>query len=315
MFPCKVGSAWEVVAPAKLNLYLDVLGGRPDGFHELETLMLPVRIYDSLRWTAASPEENGVAPALRIRNLLSGADAPQPDLGPGNLVLRAAESLARAAGIAPCGTFELIKRIPIQAGMGGGSSDAAAALLLANAAWGIGYSYERLASLAGELGSDIPFFLQSSAAICRGRGEQVEPVAGLPLLHFVVVKPPVGLSTAEVFSRWRRSSDQPATLRRETERIETGDRPLSKLIASLRHGALAESGIWMQNALESAAAELSPWINRLRQVFAECGCYAHGMTGSGSATFGVMRSARQARRTAQLLATRRLGTVLVTASC
>ena len=154
MFPDK--AVWEIFAPAKLNLYLEVLGPRADGFHALETLMLPVRVYDRLSWrgSGAAGADEYVADAdeglsLRVRNLLPGsshASHNPPLLGDDNdnLVLRAARLLAKTAGISPSGRFDLVKRIPIQAGMGGGSSDAAAALKLANAAWGIGYSQEQL---------------------------------------------------------------------------------------------------------------------------------------------------------------------------
>ncbi|MCG8450600.1 MAG: 4-(cytidine 5'-diphospho)-2-C-methyl-D-erythritol kinase [Pirellulales bacterium] len=305
MLSCKVGSAGEVFAPAKLNLYLNVLGPRPDGFHDLETLMVPVRVYDTLRWTDATSTATDDRLTVRIRNRL--AEDTSRELGhvSDNLVFRAAELLAQSAGITPRGTFELTKRIPIQAGMGGGSSDAAAALVLANKVWGVGYSPEQLGQLAAELGSDVPFFLQSSPAICRGRGERIETAAGLPRLHFVVVKPPAGLSTATVFSR----------LKLRQSAAETSAQPLEQLVRSLRRGAVAQAGYWMRNTLETAASELSPWIARLRQVLSDCGAWAHLMTGSGSACFGVMRSALQARRTAQILASRNLGTVWATSSC
>ena len=316
MFPCKVGSAWEVFAPAKLNLYLDVMGCRPDGFHELETLMVPVRIYDSLRWI----QKPSPGLTLRIQNLLPPGSfanegfatdemAPREsvlvdaDAKADNLVLRAGQLLAQSAGIQPCGTFELVKRIPIQAGMGGGSSDAAATLRLANAAWGIGYSTRQLVSLAAELGRDVPFFLQSSSAICRGRGELIESVTGLPHLHFVILKPAIGLSTAEVFSRFKGE-------RRFGAKQET----LPKLITLLRRGDIAQASSLMHNTLESVAAEMTPWIERLRKSFANCGCYTQLMTGSGSAFLGVMRSAAQAKSAAHLLASRGLGTVLTTSS-
>jgi len=166
MFPYKVGSAWEIFAPAKLNLYLEVLGPRADGFHALETLMVPVRVYDQLLWHDCDGPATGDQLTLRVRSVLSNrgqADLHLSDVS-NNLVLRAARLLAETAGIAPRGRFDLIKRIPIQAGMGGGSSDAAAALLLANQAWGIGYSREQLQPLAAQLGSDVPFFLNHGAA-------------------------------------------------------------------------------------------------------------------------------------------------------
>lgn len=303
MFPHKIGSAWEIHAPAKLNLYLDVLGSRADGFHELETLLVSVRIYDQLRWEESSIPT--AKPLLRIRNFLERSSISIPPLASGadNLVCRATERLAQAAGMEPHGTFELTKRIPMQAGLGGGSSDAAAALLLANAAWGIGYSRRRLAKLAAEVGSDVPFFLNYGAAICRGRGEIVEAVSALPRMHFVVVKPPASLSTAEVFSRWKQQPDAAAT---------SG---LGSLVALLRSGALAQAGRWMVNQLEAAAAAISPWIDRLRYELAGQNFCGQLMTGSGSACFGLARSATQARRVARLLSGKDLGSVFATSSC
>lgn len=301
MFPHKIGSAWEVPAPAKLNLYLDVLGSRTDGFHELETLLVPVRIYDQLLWSASPGAGPGTS--LRIRSLLQ-RDSPETapiNAGANNLVCRAAERLAQAAGIEPQGTFDLYKRIPVQAGLGGGSSDAAAALVLANAAWGIGYSRGRLIELAAGLGSDVPFFLGGGAAVCRGRGEQVQRVAGLPHLHFVVVKPPASLSTATVFGQWAENAAPRGGL--------------AALVASLHGGTLVQAGRRMVNRLETAAAALSPWIERILGELAKQSLCGRLMTGSGSACFGLARSAWHARRVARLLSGKDLGSVFATSSC
>jgi len=305
MFPCKVGSAWEIFAPAKLNLCLEVVGPRTEGFHPLETLMVPVRIFDQLRWNDDLPKTRG--PLLQIRNFLAGSRSTDVSLGDlaNNLVLRAVQKLASAAGVEPRGSFELVKRIPIEAGLGGGSSDAAAALLLANEAWKINYSRERLSQLAAALGSDVPFFLGSGPAICRGRGEQVEPVAGLPRLHFVLVKPPVGLSTPKVF-------EQLAINHRSASEVQ---RSSSVLVEALRRGALADAGPWMVNCLEAAAEQLSPWIARLRGIFSQLPCWGHFMTGSGTAYVGVMRSACQARAVARSIAGKNLGRVFATSTC
>ena len=315
MFPHKVGSAWEVYTPAKLNLYLDVLGSRADGFHELETLLVPVRICDQLRWED-SPNPTAT-PFLRVRDLLEiGSTSTVPlTTGADNLVCRATERLAQAAGMEPRGTFELTKRIPGPAGLGGGSSNAAAALLLANAAWGIGYSRRRLAELAAEVGSDVPFFLNSGAAVCRGRGEIVETVSALPRMHFVVVKPPVSLSTTEVFAQWEQQRDAAAGETDETVERRSVASGLGMLVELLRSGALAQAGQWMVNRLESAAAAISPWIDRLRHELAGQSLCGQLMTGSGSACFGLARSATQARRVARLLSGKDLGSVFATSSC
>jgi 4-diphosphocytidyl-2-C-methyl-D-erythritol kinase len=313
MLPHKAGSGWAIDCPAKLNLYLDVLGSRTDGFHELETLLVPVRICDQLRWedTPNLPAK----PSLRIRELPHPCSATAESLSSGadNLVSRATERLAQAAGLEPRGTFELTKRIPMQAGMGGGSSNAAAALLLANAAWGVGYSRRRLAELAAEVGSDVPFFLSGGAAVCRGRGEIVEAVSGLPRLHFVIVKPPTSLSTAKVFDSWDQQRDA-AVIETHVEK-HAGASGLNSLIEVLRNGALAQAGQWMVNQLESAAGAISPWILRLRQELSKQGLCGPMMTGSGSACFGMARSATQARRIARLLSGRNLGSVVATSSC
>jgi len=293
----KVGSRCGTLAPAKLNLYLEVLGPRADGFHPLETLMVPVRIYDQLFWQEGSPAASQECLTLRVRSLLPEVSDTDQLLGDGsdNLVLRAARLLAKNAGIAPRGRFDLFKRIPVQAGMGGGSSDAAAALLLANVAWRIGYSRRQLLPLAAQLGSDVPFFLSQGAALCRGRGELIEPVTRLPRLHFVIVKPTAGLSTAEVFGRL------PQRAETGEARAKTSDERVSQLIGRLQSGDIAAACQAMTNRLEIAATQLAPWLGRLRAILMRLGCLGYFMTGSGSAYVGVMHSANQARYIARRL--------------
>jgi len=260
--------------------------------------MVPVRIFDQLRWNDTAAGLETPVPQLQIYNLLANRHSPDAQLTAqnDNLVLKAVHQLAQAAGVEPRGSFQLVKRIPIQAGLGGGSSNAAAALLLANKAWKINYSRQRLAQLAAGLGSDVPFFLGSGPAICRGRGEQVDPIAGLPRLHLIIIKPPVGLSTPKVFEQLSVSTQS------ASERQTTSAARLTLLVEALRKGAVAEAGQWMVNRLETAADQLSPWIAQLRGLFSHLGCWAHFMTGSGTAYVGVMRSARQARIVARSIA-------------
>jgi 4-diphosphocytidyl-2-C-methyl-D-erythritol kinase len=313
------GSAWEILAPAKLNLYLEVLGRRDDGFHELETVMTRVRVFDQLAW---SPEKSGsfsltYHPATP-RSIQRLAPANQR-----NLAWRAFELLGQSAGIEPHGQATLFKRIPVQAGMGGASSDAAAALVLANSAWGVHYPVDRLAALAAELGSDVPFFLAGGPAICRGRGERIERISRIPRLHLVIAKPPGGVSTPAAFQ----ALAAPA-LTSNTARNSQGE--LTQLVQCLQRGALTQAARQMVNRLQSAAAGLSPWIGKLQQAFARTDCLAHMMTGSGSAYFGVARSARHALVIARRLAaqgwegrphrgadqeTEPLGIIFATATC
>jgi 4-diphosphocytidyl-2-C-methyl-D-erythritol kinase len=307
MYVRRKSDVWEALAPAKLNLYLEVLGRRTDGFHELETLLAPIRLCDRLSWSPR--DDHGSAAFSLAYHTASAAElircAPPNEH---NLAWRAAELLARTAGVEPHGTLTLTKRIPIQAGLGGGSSDAASALMLANAAWGIDYPTTKLSELAAQLGSDVPFFLAGQTAICRGRGERVEPVVNFPRLNVVVVAPRDGVSTADCFRElaapaWEGS---PATL---------GAGRLAELIDLLRRGSLRAAMQRIGNSLQAPARQLCPTIERLGIAFAALGCYAHQLTGSGSAYFGVMRSARHARQAAAMLTAANLGTVFTTATC
>jgi 4-diphosphocytidyl-2-C-methyl-D-erythritol kinase len=153
---------------------------------------------------------------------------------------------------------------------------------------------EQLVPLAAELGSDVPFFLAARPAMCRGRGEIVEEVSPLGRLHFVVVRPPAGLSTAAVYQACRPSSP--------TRRVEP-------LIAALRRGDARRMGRLLCNRLQPAAAELSPWIGRLETEFAAVDCPAAQMSGSGTSYFGICRSAVHARGIAAQLRSRGVGQV------
>ncbi len=279
----------EVAAPAKLNLFLEVLGKRDDGFHNIETLMLPVSLYDTLSIAATS------SPAIEL-TVHDGWQntADQTPLGAENLVVRALERLRQRAGVERGANVSLVKRIPMAAGLAGGSSDAAAALLLGNESWNLDWSRNRLASVAAELGSDIPFFLHNGAAVCRGRGEQIDPVTGLGQLHFVVAAPPEGLSTASVY-RTCKPSETP--------------HDVYPLIEALRAGRWADIARCLKNRLQQAAEQLSQWIDRLKFEFARLDCVAHQMSGSGTSYFGICRSARHARRIATQLRSRQVGRV------
>lgn len=290
----------EVLTPAKLNLFLEVLGKRDDGFHEIETLMAPIGLYDTLYF------END--PSGRIELFCEAADsqrsaevgeheaAEQLPEGSQNIVFRAIE-LIRTRCQANCGArVRLVKRIPMAAGLAGGSSDAAAALVAANRLWGLNLPTTELAPLAAELGSDVPFFLEPGAAICRGRGEQIERVPALGALSFVVVKPPAGLSTADVYRACR-----PAQAAKTA----------APLVAALRAGRLQEAVGRFHNALQAAAEQLSPWIARLASEFARLDFVGHRMSGSGTSYFGLAKHFRHARRLASELQARGLGRVYV----
>ena len=296
-------------APAKLNLFLEITGQRGDVYHELETLMVPVRIADWLTFRVAPAADHDAAGPIELTLRPSFAVRPPTPIenvpaGSKNLIFRALELLQTRSGCRLGARIALVKHIPISAGMGGGSSDAAAALRLANIGWKLHWDTDRLAELAAEIGSDVPFFVYGGAAICRGRGERVERLPALPTLHFVVAKPPGGLSAGEVYGSYDRLS--------ESERIRERRPSVS---TSVKGGRWGDLGRWMRNRLESAAALLTPWVAQARAIFSELDFVTHQLSGSGSAYFGVCRHAQHARRLANILRTRQLGLVYATRSC
>jgi 4-diphosphocytidyl-2-C-methyl-D-erythritol kinase len=264
-----------VRTPAKLNLFLEILGRRDDGYHELATLMVAVNLYDGLEFT----EE----PSGAVR-LLCDHD----DLGTGsdNLVCRAAELVRRRSGHAGGVTIRLRKKIPLAAGLAGGSSDAAAALAGLNRWWNLGWDSSRLAELGAELGSDVPFFFATPAAWCTGRGERVEPLRLGRVLDFVLVCPPVGLSTAEVF----RNLTPPAE-------------PLSgqDIREAARAGDVEELGRRLYNRLQPVAERLCPAVANACERLARLGPAGQMMSGSGSSVFALCRDGGEALRLARTL--------------
>ena len=188
----------EFFAPAKINLSLRVLGRRADGFHDLESLMCPVSVGDTLDVTRRA-----------AGGLEFVCDDPTLPAGDDNLVVRAARLFCQARGIEPRVRIALTKRIPHGAGLGGGSSDAATTLRALDRLFDTHLSREALAALAAELGSDVPFFIYESAAIIRGRGERVEPVAFPHALPLLLIKPPFGVPTPWAYSRWRDAREIP----------------------------------------------------------------------------------------------------------
>ncbi len=302
-----------VHAPAKLNLFLEVLGRRPDGFHELETVICSVGLYDTLSVDAGEDSEesaelqfncnwSALARSRRVWQSETPTDSgdPQWPADRENLAYRALDLLRKRTGRRVGARVHLVKRIPLAAGLGGGSSDAAAALVAGNLAWQLGLSHDELMACAAELGSDVAFFLARHAAVCRGRGERVEPLAIGSPGWFVIVRPEAGLATADVFKACRPSS---------------APRAVERLLAPLRTGNWGSTSREMFNALEPAAESLSPEIATLRREFEKLDVLGHQMSGSGTSYFGVCRSARVARRAAARLRARRLGNVYAVPGC
>jgi 4-diphosphocytidyl-2-C-methyl-D-erythritol kinase len=275
MLIARHADAVVVWAPAKVNLFLEVWAKRPDGYHEIATLMVTVGLYDTL-----TIKEDASAD-VRLQ-----CDHPELSTGPENLVNRAAALLRQRTGTVRGATLRLVKRIPLAAGLAGGSTDAAATLAGLNALWQLGLTPAELASLGAELGSDIPFFFANGAAWATGRGEQIEPLAVGGPLWFVLVAPPVGLATAAVY-RGVTVPETPLTGAEIRQAVASGD--------------VLEVGRRLHNRLQPAAERLCPtvaqWQARLEN-FQPAGCR---MSGSGTSLFALCRDSGAARRLARAL--------------
>lgn len=282
MYRQSSNNGWVVHAPAKINLALEVIGRQPDGYHQVETLLVPVRLCDTLVYQRSS------APlSCRVRGSIGVSAQPLSLATDDNLAVRAIRLLAQHSGHPAIGELTLEKRIPLQAGLGGGSSDAAAALLLANHAWQLGYARHQLLPLAAQLGTDVPFFLVGGAAVGTGRGQQVAPTPAPSGLPVVITKPAAGLSTPEVFAALG---------------LAPGERrgPIEHRTAQLarRLAAGQPSNRWrhlVRNGLQAAATKLNSWIERMVAVLDRLPLVAHQMTGSGSGYFALCRNWSQAR--------------------
>ena len=305
---------WTVTqhTPAKINLSLEVLGKRTDGYHELATLMASIRLYDTL--TLKPSEETTltlVKGDLSSKNAFLDQDIPTNDE---NLVIRALKRLQSHAGIDQGTDIRLVKRIPSQAGLGGGSSDAAAALVAGNRLWDLGYKTEELAAMGAELGSDIPFFVYAlgksdrksrpkpGIALCRGRGEQIHPLPVRPSMPCVLVKPNHGMSTPEIYKAVEKQDF-------------TNNNPSQALRDVLLRGKWHEIGPWVTNSLQSAALRVHPNMQEIIDAFRRIPVLCHQLSGSGSAYFAICRTLREARRTASMLRAKNLGTVYLTSTC
>jgi 4-diphosphocytidyl-2-C-methyl-D-erythritol kinase len=283
----EIAGGVEVLAPAKLNLFLEVLAKRPDGYHEIESLMVTVDLYDTL--TVTDCDGGSIELECDDQTLPTGSE---------NLVVKAAEHLKVATGSSRGARITLTKVIPAQAGLGGGSSDAAATLVALDRIWDLKTPANRLHAVAGAIGSDVAFFLRAPSAICRGRGERVEPVVLGSPLYFVLVAPDFGVSTAEVYRNLR----PPET-----------PWPIGPVTHALAHGDPAALGRSLFNRLQPVAEAIRPSLGRVRDALAildppPCGSL---MSGSGSAYFGLCPNLAAAHRAVEVLQPLGLGWVRV----
>lgn len=243
-----------LTAPAKINLSLRVHRRREDGFHELETLMVPIGLADRLTL------ERVVGPAGELDFSCSDPEVPDDD---SNLVVRALRKLGGVCGPLPALRVHLEKRIPHGAGLGGGSSDAAAALRGGDALFGLGLPRPVLRELAAELGSDVPFFLEGGACACRGRGEIIEPRPDLCWrLPVLLLKPPFPVPTPWAYQQWATAPALPGIIYAPQE-VPTPDGGSITLVNDLerpvfaKHLVLADMKMWLLDRPEVAGALMS----------------------------------------------------------
>jgi 4-diphosphocytidyl-2-C-methyl-D-erythritol kinase len=255
----------QLYAPAKINLSFEIKGRREDSFHEIETLMTPISLRDRLT-IEQTPGKEGVQ--------FSCDDPSLPD-GENNLVVRAAKLFQKAIGTAGGLRIALEKKIPHGAGLGGGSSDAASTLLGLNELFGTRFDQKNLIGLAAEIGSDVPFFIANTAAICRGRGELVSPISLPRSFNLLLLKPDFGVPTTWAYGRWKDSRELP----------------------EVNYAPQEFSGVRFVNDLERPVFEkyvvlgyLKTWLRRQPEVGAAL------MSGSGSTVFAVIRDGADANQ-------------------
>ena len=265
----------EKRSPYKVNLLLNILGRRADGFHELETVMHPVNLCDRLVFEKQS---SGVE--------LTCSEATLPT-DTRNLVHRAATAFLGAARIADGVKLHLEKKIPLAAGLGGGSGNAATTLLGLNELFGHPLAVEELHELAAALGSDVPFFLQTKPALATARGEKIQPLDFFPAMRgavFFLIHPGFGISTPWAYQNLARF---PAALNGRAGRAE-------QLIVRLRGDDLAAAGREFYNSLEAPALEKYPLLALFQEFLRAHDAAATLMSGSGSTTFAVVEGTNPA---------------------
>jgi len=261
-------------APAKLNLFLRVVRRRDDGYHDVETAVQPVTLADGVE---ASPSED-------LQLVVVGPEAEGVPRGSDNLVIRAARALAEEAGIGPRARLLVAKKVPVAAGLGGGSADAAAALRALNELWGCGLGADLLAGVAARVGSDVPALVYGGPVLARGRGEAVEPIE-VARTWWVLVPQRFGVSAADAYRWW------------DEDGGVTGPDP-AVLLEALRAGDVEAVAGLAFNDLEAPVAGRHPQIEEARGALRSAGALRALLCGSGPTVAGLCRDGPHAEEVA-----------------
>ncbi len=257
-------SGIQIKAPAKVNIRLEITGKRPDGYHDIFSIMVPIELFDNIDITRT---DTGL---IKINNI--GYNVPED---PTNLVYRAAESFFTKAAIKNPGIMvTLEKNIPVAAGLGGGSSDAASTLLALNSLYNFPLTIEELHPVAAKLGADVPFFLEAVPAVATGIGEILEPIPNWPELWYLIVTPQIEISTAWVYQNFK---------------MELTSKQYDYIRKTLKNDDVIISDI-LKNDLEKVTSASFPVIDSLKKKIMDAGAEGAIMSGSGPTVFGVFLS-------------------------
>lgn len=267
-----------LASPAKVNLYLKILGKRADGFRELETVMAALSLADQMRFD------------VKPKELTLECDAKEVPVDDTNLARRAAKLLREKFNVRQGAHITIRKQTPIGGGMGGGSSNAATTLRALNDLWNLKASASELQSIAALLGSDVPFFLQPGVALCRGRGEIIAPLAkdqcgGLEGLSVVLVNPGFGVSTSWAYKAYAARGGADAE----------GKRQAVRLLEALNVGTVDAIAAELFNSLEAPVFHKYPILNMLKRALLQAGAAGALMSGSGATVFGLCESEKNAQ--------------------
>ena len=267
-------SSLKLLSPAKVNLFLRILGKRPDGYHELQSLVQPVSLFDEISLSVEPGEGISLSP--------SGREMPS---GRDNLAVAACNLYLEAAEVREKVSIGIKKNIPLGAGLGGGSSNAAAVLVGLNKVLRK-FTDGELLRMAASLGADVPFFIRSTSSFVEGVGERVEVLSDFPLFHYVILFPRKNLSTREVYGRWKSPEHSP-------EKVKS-----ASLVKQFRRGDFP-----VENGLSEAVFGIFPDILSLREIFRSLGARSVLVSGSGSSVFSVFRKQGEAEEIYEYLRT------------
>ena len=257
-------------APAKINLFLEILGKRDDGYHEIETVMQEIDLVDNLQFEEI---QEGVKLKCNDKNIPSDEN---------NLVCKAANLILNECGIRKGVLISLEKNIPVGAGLGGGSSDAAATLKALNLLWKIGLNDAELMEFAAKLGSDIPFFIKGKTALCSGRGEKITPIEVKSEMNYLVIFPHINISTATIYRNLKIDL---------TKKIID----VSFFLNALKHPKVAGISKLLFNRLEEVVFTTYPDLLDVKKALDHFDFCGLSVSGSGSAFFGLCRDRQQAK--------------------